>query len=101
MTRLTLIDLYYHLGGIVTQSFAILAMLCLPLHINAKVGDVFTQGNLKFTVLTENDDQGTVSVAKTATSISGELIIPSRVVNQNVSYTVTEVRKNAFYACKS
>ena len=101
MTKLTLIDLYYHLGGIVTQSFAILAMLCLPLHINAKVGDVFTQGNLKFTVLTENDDQGTVSVAKTATSISGELIIPSRVVNQNVSYTVTEVGKNAFEACKS
>ena len=101
MTKLTLIDLYYHLGGIVTQSFAILAMLCLPLHINAKVGDVFTQGNLKFTVLTENDDQGTVSVAKTATSISGELIIPSRVVNQNVSYTVTEVGKKAFEACKS
>ena len=101
MTKLTLIDLYYHLGGIVTQSFAILAMLCLPLHINAKVGDVFTQGNLKFTVLTENDDQGTVSVAKTATSISGELIIPSRVVNQNVFYTVTEVGKKAFEACKS
>ena len=101
MTKLTLIDLYYHLGGIVTQSFAILAMLCLPLHINAKVGDVFTQENLKFTVLTENDDQGTVSVAKTETSISGELIIPSRVVNQNVSYTVTEVGKKAFEACKS
>ena len=42
----------------------------------AKVGDTFTQDKYKFTVLTENGDSGTVSVAKANEDIRGELNIP-------------------------
>ena len=92
-------DLYHHLGGFVMQSFALLTMLCLPLHIDAKVGDVFTQGNLKYTVLTENGAKGTVSVAAASKSISGELNIPESVENGNVAYSVTVIVDFAFRDC--
>ena len=54
----------------------------------------FTQGNLKFTVT--DAVAKTVSVAKATNSIEGDLVLPSTVSNEGVTYTVTTVVGSAF-----
>ena len=54
----------------------------------------FTQGDLKFTVT--DADAKTVSVAKDNNDIEGDLVLPSTVSNEGVTYTVTTVANNGF-----
>ena len=63
--------------------------------LDAGAQTFFTQGNLLFTVNEENPT--TVSVKKAFSDIGGEIVIPSTVVNEDVTYTVTLITGNAFY----
>ena len=74
--------------------------------MNAKVGDTFTQGILKFTVLTENGNSGTVSVGAAGIKlnssynyVSWKWDIPETAKNGNTVYGVTEIADSAFYYC--
>ena len=75
-------------------------LMCVANNINAAVGDTFTQGNLKYTVLTESGTTGTVKVQAVSTSISGTLSIPEEVTNSSITYKVTSIGNDAFYGCK-
>ena len=54
----------------------------------------FTQGDLKFTVI--DAEAKTVSVAKDNNYIEGDLVLPSTVSNEGVTYTVTTVANDGF-----
>ena len=57
----------------------------------------FTDGNFKYTVTDE--DAKTVSIAKAeAATLTGALVIPSRVTYETVEYTVTSIANSGFYA---
>ena len=56
----------------------------------------FIQGNLQFTVTDVVDK--TVTVSRAYDNISGDIVIPSKVTNGGVTYTVTSVASNAFYS---
>ena len=75
----------------------VVIMLMTAVNATAKVGDTFTQDKYKFTVLTENGDSGTVSVAKANEDIRGELNIPEVAVNNNIKYKVTNIEDYGFY----
>jgi hypothetical protein len=75
----------------------VMMMLMVTVSATAKVGDTFTQDKFKFTVLTENGDSGTVSVAKANEDIRGELNIPEVAVNNNIKYKVTNIENEGFY----
>ncbi len=68
--------------------------------IQAKVGDTFAIGDLKYTVLTEEGSTGTVEVKKNE-DISGSITIPDSVENNGVTYSVTSIGKSAFSECSS
>lgn len=66
-----------------------------PAQSQAAVEDSFTIGDLTYLVLTEDDTSGTVSIA----GCNGEatvVIIPSSVVNDGKTYTVTTIGTRAF-----
>ena len=68
----------------------------------AAVGDIFTDDNFKYTVLTEEGTTGTVSVAKqSADTIPPRegTAIPSSVKYGSVTYSVTYIGDLAFWAC--
>jgi hypothetical protein len=54
----------------------------------------FIQGSLQFTVTDVVDK--TVSVSRANNNISGDIVIPSTVINAGVTYTVTEVAASGF-----
>ena len=54
----------------------------------------FTDGDLTYTVT--DDEAKTVSIKATSTSITGDLVIPSSVTNEEVSYSVTRIEAEAF-----
>lgn len=85
--------------GLLHRGMMLIIMLLSVMSLQAKVGDTFTQGNLKFTVLTEDGDKGTVSVGCATQSISGELNIPDKVKNDNFNYVVTSIRERGFKNC--
>ncbi|MCK9316015.1 MAG: leucine-rich repeat domain-containing protein [Verrucomicrobia bacterium] len=68
----------------------------------AAVGDIFTDYNFKYTVLSEEGTVGTVSVAKQSTAIpSGAVVIPDAVNQGPVTYSVTDIGNSAFQNCRS
>ena len=71
-------------------------MLAALLSSSSAWAQTFIQGDMKYTVL--DADAKTVSVAKANNDITGNITIPSNVVNENVSYTVTEVATDGFYS---
>jgi len=54
----------------------------------------FTQGDFTYTVT--DDETKTVSVKATSTSVTGDLVIPSSVTNEDVTYSVTRIEAEAF-----
>ncbi|MCK9316462.1 MAG: leucine-rich repeat protein [Verrucomicrobia bacterium] len=72
----------------------------LPLE-DGIVADTFTLGGLKYTVLTEEpaSKTGTVSVKRESTETSGDIVIPSSVTNEEISYSVVLIPKGAFSEC--
>ena len=68
---------------------------------SAAVKDTFTIGDLLYTVLTESGNTGTVSVKATSTEIAGKVIIPEKVSNKGVEYTVTQIKDQGFRDCVS
>ena len=74
----------------------LLSMLAFFCQIGGSAwAQTFTQGDLQYTVV-----EGTnVSVRCANTSISGSIVIPSAVINDNVTYTVTEIPAAAFRNC--
>lgn len=55
----------------------------------------FTIENLKYTIIGHN----TVSVGKAETNPEGEVIIPARVENKGIFYSVTSIDSGAFESC--
>ena len=66
----------------------------------AAVGDSFIEGDLNYTVLTEEGSMGTVEV-KMNGSVSESLTIPDSVQNNAVVYGVTSIGDGAFSGCSS
>ncbi|MBO7524655.1 MAG: leucine-rich repeat protein, partial [Verrucomicrobia bacterium] len=67
----------------------------------AAVGDSFISDDntFKFTVLTEEGSTGTVSVIAANKYIGTEVVIPSTVKYNDITYTVTTLGTTAFYNC--
>jgi hypothetical protein len=77
-----------------------LAFLLSATQSQAAVGDVFTDNNFKYTVLSEKGAVGTVSVGqRTDVSLPGVLIIPGSVYHSSVTYAVTDIAEGGFYNC--
>lgn len=77
-------------------SIRILALLALMLTQIPLLATYWENGNLKFTVLSEDD--ATVSVSAANRNISGELLLPEKTIHLNKEYAVTEV--GYFQECK-
>ena len=80
--------------------FLLLALATLA-NVSAAVKDTFEIGDLTYTVLTESGTTGTVSVKATSTEISGKVIIPEKVSNKGIEYTVTQIKDQGFRDCVS
>ncbi len=77
-----------------------LAFLLSANQSQAAVGDVFTDNNFQYTVLTEVGRVGTVSVGqRTDVILSGALEIPGSVSRNTMTYSVTYIAEGAFYSC--
>ena len=79
----------------------VMIMLMVTVSAKAKVGDTFTQNHLKYRVLTEDTDTGTVSVEGTDIGYSYTEkhnldLFPKYVSNNGIKYTLTEIRYSAF-----
>ena len=81
--------------------YLLLLALATLVNVSAAVKDTFEIGDLTYTVLTESGTTGTVSVKATSTEISGEVIIPEKVSNKGVEYTVTQIKDQGFRDCVS
>lgn len=84
-----------------TITMLVMIMLMFTVSATAKVGDTFTQNHLKYRVLTEDTDTGTVSVE--GTDIQGSYtekhnldLFPKYVSNNGIKYTLTKIRYWAF-----
>ena len=88
---------------------ASLMLLGIVTNGKAAVGDTFVIDGLKYTVLTEDTDNGTgtVSVGKTTagstndTNLSGEIVVGGSISNNGIAYQVTTVTDSGFRYCKS
>ena len=69
-------------------------------HSQASVWGSFTEGDLEYTVWTEEGSTGTVMV-RSNDSISGDIVIPSFVENNGIIYSVTAIDNSAFENCSS
>ena len=86
---------------------ASLMLLGIVTNGKAAVGDTFIIDGLKYTVLTEDTDNGTgtVSVGKTTgtyqndPNLTGEITIPATVVNNNITYQVIKITNLGLYKC--
>ena len=76
----------------------VFALMLACVTAQAKKGDTFTIGNLKYTVLSENATAktGTASVAPAKSTLSGDLIIPATITQNDITYTVTTIK--SFYS---
>ena len=79
----------------------LLSALIIAFSASAAVKDSFAIGDLTFTVLTEEENSGTVSVKATTKEIAGRVIIPESVTNNGIVYTVTQVADQAFWGCSA
>jgi hypothetical protein len=83
--------------------FIVMASLLVLPEVQAEIGGTFTNNGLTYTVQTEETDTktGTVSVAPESLEISGEIVIPALVLNEEINYSVTTILQRAFYGCNS
>lgn len=72
------------------------ALLFSALQAQAAVGESFKVGLLRYTILTEDENVGTVSVERNG-QLSGDIKIPKAVKKGAIKYTVTELRPFAFF----
>lgn len=72
------------------QLLPFLTILLSAAAATAADGDVFTIDELKYTVTSETDCHVSVEAVDKAT-ISGDVIIPSSVTNNGITYSVTEI----------
>ena len=80
------------------MAFSPAVLFFTSFQISAAVDDIFIIGDLKYTVLTEEGSTGTVAINKND-FISGDLIIPSSVKNNAITYSVTSIGNWAFMYC--
>ena len=76
----------------------VMIMLMFTVSATAKVGDTFTQGILKFTVLTEQGDSGTVNMkiqvsATYRRNYYYTLNIPENCNKSNIRYKIVSISK--------
>ncbi len=79
-----------------------LAVSCIMFNTSqsqAFVGEIFTIGDLDYTVRTENGATGTVSVGSTDSGIIGDITIPSFVKNNGITYSVVSIEDDGFKSC--
>lgn len=69
---------------------AVAWLMAMP--VMAAVDDVFTYGNLKFKVITENETTKEVQVIRPDASLSGDVVIPDHVTNNTVEYSVAYIK---------
>lgn len=81
--------------------YLLLLALATLANVSAAVKDTFEISELTYTVLTESGTTGTVSVKATSTDIAGKVIIPEKVSNKGVEYTVTQIKDQGFRDCVS
>ena len=81
--------------------FIVLASLLFLPNVNAKVGDTFVRGQLKYTVLVELGSIGAVEVIANSTNLSANLTIPDSVANNGITYSVTSIGKIGFHYCNN
>ncbi|MBR4248529.1 MAG: leucine-rich repeat domain-containing protein [Verrucomicrobia bacterium] len=65
----------------------------------AEVGDDFNKDGLKYIVLTEEGNGGTVSVAEDS-DMPKNINIPSTVEKRGITYSVTKIENSAFSGCE-
>ena len=76
--------------------FLLTFLLSLP-QAHAKVGEIITDNNIRYSVLTEDDSTGTVSVSRQLSIVSfGDVTIPSSITWNSKSYQVTSIFNMAF-----
>lgn len=63
----------------------------------ATYAQTFTQGNLTYTVINKTDKK--VNVKASDKNISGDIIIPEQVTNDDIIYTVTNLESVSFSYC--
>lgn len=78
-------------------TLAALALVASAFAAQAADGNTFTSGDLKYTVLSE--EEGTVAVACSSYTQSGDIVIPMTVENEGTTYFVTEVANAGFGSC--
>ena len=61
----------------------------------------FQEGNLRYTIISANPPEVSVSGHVNGTSAQGTLTIPDTVSHDGVTYTVTEIGERAFQNCTS
>ena len=79
-----------------------LAVILHPTTVMASAGDIFSTGDIGYTVLTETGTTGTVEVSYNYSSgsyYSGNITIPETVGNGGINYTVTAIGEMAFGGC--
>ncbi len=91
-------------SGIFTHlmlSMVILASLLILPKAQAAIGTTFIKDQLKYTVYTEDKSTktGTVSVEAVSKRISGDIVIPESIENDEYTYLVTILPDSAFREC--
>jgi hypothetical protein len=69
---------------------AVAWLMAMP--VMAAVDDVFTYGNLKFKVITENETTKEVQIIRPVAALSGDVVIPDHVTNNAVEYSVAYIK---------
>lgn len=75
---------------ITIQLCAVAWLMAMP--VMAAVDDVFTYGNLKFKVITENETTKEVQIIRPVAALSGDVVIPDHVTNNAVEYSVAYIK---------
>ncbi len=65
-------------------------LMAMP--VMAAVDDVFTYGNLKFKVITDDETKKEVQVIRPDAELSGDVVIPDHVTNNAVEYSVAYIK---------
>ena len=101
MNRINKINSYSGVFTRLMSSVVILASLLILPKTQATIGSTFTKDQLKYTVYTEDKaaKTGTVSVEAESKEISGDIVIPESVENNEYTYSVTILPKEAFQGC--
>ena len=90
---------FYHVLAV--MALCLIAIIS-PSQLQAAVGETFTKDQLKYTVYSEDKvtKTGTVSVEEESREISGDIVIPEYIENDEYTYLVTIIPDNAFDGCQ-